>query len=414
MYLKNWLNPLELNLSVNDKIDLRRQALADNLRRGRMLAFVTIAFEAIFAAIDLSALLLKVHDEFHYQTYLALYGSMILANLLLLWFAREWQQHESFSTAKIKRLENILLAYIVFNMTWGSIVTLLDQKLYGQLTVFMVNIIFCSVVFVFDSRHMLIPFLTASGVLLLGLPFSQISSNILIGHCVNLSVFIGIAWLCSRLLYQSYCRNLANKLALERTNQLLAAESARNQLINDKLNQANFQLRQLSLIDELTGIANRRGLRNFISQVFEQNEAMVNNLAAIMIDIDHFKLYNDTYGHFAGDQVLVAIAELLNSVAQPPFEIVARWGGEEFILLSFAADRQTLDSKADAIRSQVEELAFTCENTHLRKMITVSIGTSLMPVSMPSDVSKVIKEADTAMYSAKRAGRNRVWSYISE
>lgn len=395
-------------ISDDDSLELRRQALKENFKRASILAIVTICFEIVFSAIDVSALLMNVHETFHYWIYLLMYSTMILGNLLLLIFVKIPHDIENYSIDRIRRLETGLLLYIVFNMTWGSIVTLLDQRLYGQLTVFMVNVIFCSVVFITSFRQMLFPYAVSTAVLMIGLLFTQPSPDILIGHYVNLSVFICIAWVSARLLYRSFCVNWLSKMALEQSNQLLAAESAHNQTINDKLNQANFQLRQLSLIDELTGIANRRGLRNFISHVFEQPEVAIKELAVAMIDIDYFKNYNDTYGHPAGDRILMQVAQLLDSALQPPMEIVARWGGEEFILLSFNPDRETFYDRVETIRLQVEKLGIINELAEPYGVVTISIGTSLMPASAPSDVAKVIGDADVAMYLAKKGGRNQI------
>lgn len=210
------------------------------------------------------------------------------------------------------------------------------------------------------------------------------------------------------MLYLDYCRDLAGNLALKRANEQLELKSIQNQQINEKLIQANFQLKQLSLIDELTEIANRRGLRNFISQIFEQHDYPITRLAVIVFDIDNFKLYNDHYGHPAGDQVLTAVAAVLTSMVRSPLEFAARWGGEEFIFLAFDIDETELAVRAEEIRQKVERLGIAHDYSAVSPVITVSIGTSIRPLSDPAEISTIIEAADIAMYIAKEEGRNQV------
>lgn len=385
MHLMKWPELFRTRFEEHQKPAIRQMIISDNLRRGRVLAIAIIIFEALFISINLSVLLLQANKSFHFGIYLLMYGLMIAANVLLLVLAGKRRRPEDIPSEKTRLFDNLLLSYIIFNMAWGSAITLLDQQLYGQLTVFMVNMIVNSVIFVVEARRMLIPYLISAAILLAGLPFVQPNKDVLIGHYANLAVFMIIAWLSSRLLYHSYCRNLTSKLAL---------------------NQANFKLNQLSLVDELTGIANRRGLRNFITQVFEQRDYKFEKMSVIMIDIDNFKQYNDCFGHAAADRILAALAEVLDETASSPLEIAARMGGDEFILVSFSLSLQQLEARSGKIRDRVVELAESRDNPQGK--VTVSIGASQMPVCVEQDVAKVIEAADSAMYQAKSAGRNRV------
>ena len=389
----NWPSLFRSKFEEHEKPAIQQMMIADNLRRGRVLAVAVIWFEIIFAAVNISVMLFEANESFYFGLYMLMYGVMIVANLLLLVLAGKHQRLEQIQPGKIRLYDNLLLLYMTFSMVWGSAVTLFDQRLYGQLTVFMVNMIISSVIFIVEARRMLIPYLLSTVILLAGLPFLQLSPDVLVGHYANLAVFIVIAWLSSRLLYQSYCRNLTSKLALD---------------------QANLKLNQLSLIDELTGIANRRGLRNFITQVFAQREYKFAKLSVIMIDIDHFKQYNDCFGHAAADRILAAIAEVLDAAASSPLEIAARMGGDEFILISFSFSLQQLEEMSAKIRDRVVELAAASGSDHLEGKVTVSIGGSQMPVLVEQDVAKVIEAADSAMYQAKSNGRNRVCIQTSD
>jgi hypothetical protein len=322
----NWRDFFINSHETADSLSARRKAIDENLRRGSFLAILIIVFEAVFIVSALIALAARWRDSFPYASYLTLYALLLAANGVFLAIARNRHPAAAQGEAHVRLSENIILAYITFNMCWGSVVTLLDQKLYAHPLAFIVNMIACSVFFIVGWRRMLIPFGLSSLILLVGLPFAQKNSDILIGHLVNLGVFIIMAWLGSRLLYQAYHRDLHSNLELEEANRQLFTEIREKQQINEKLNNLNFQLRNLSMVDELTGVANRRGLRNFIDQAFAQREQAVENLGALMIDIDHFKQYNDSFGHAAGDQALSAIAARLESQLRPPLEMVARRG----------------------------------------------------------------------------------------
>jgi diguanylate cyclase (GGDEF)-like protein len=392
-----------------DPLPGRRKAIDENFRRGGFLAVLIIILETIFAAVDMVAMALKGNDGFSYVGYLTLYVLMLAINIVFLALAKTRRMASDLDEQGVRLSEIIILTYVAVNMCWGSLVALMDQRLYGQTLAFMVNMVACSVIFIIEWRRMLIPYALSSLILMAGLPFFQKDQNILIGHYINLSVFIIMAWLGSRLLYQDYHRNLKCNLDLEQANQRLEEEIGQNRLINDKLNKVNFQLRNLSMVDELTSVANRRGLRNFIDQAFAQQEQPVTHMGALMVDIDHFKQFNDSFGHSAGDQALVEIARRLEGQLIPPLEMVARWGGEEFIFISFLREENELHELAEAIRQEAEKLADQ-KDSNLAGPLTVSIGTGYKSVDRPSDVGPVIEDADMAMYSAKRAGRNKIWS----
>lgn len=406
-----FLDPLFSFRTQNLQLDretLRRQSLIDNFKRGRVLAVCIILFEFIFILFDIFILNFTTHNSIRSFEYFALYIVMIVMSLLYLLLAsRKWAIAQM-AAAKIRLLESAVMGYIIFGLVWSSVVTLIDQQLYNRLSIYMIGTMAFSVFFLIEWKKMLTAYLISGIIMLAGLPLFQKSSELLAGHYANLAFFILISWLASRVLYLDYCRDLAGKLALTRANEQLEVKSLQNQQINEKLIQANFQLKQLSLIDELTEIANRRGLRNFISQIFEQHEHPITRLSVIMLDIDNFKLYNDHYGHPAGDQVLTAVAAVLTSSVQPPLEFVARWGGEEFIFLSFSIDETELAARAEEIRQKVEHLGITHDYSTVSPVVTVSIGTSSRPISDPAEISSIIEAADMAMYIAKEEGRNQV------
>lgn len=155
----------------------------------------------------------------------------------------------------------------------------------------------------------------------------------------------------------------------------------------------------MSRSDPLTGLANRRAFDLFLLESFNLARRHEHALAVLTIDIDHFKSYNDTYGHPAGDEVLQGVAKAFTSVARET-DLVARIGGEEFAIVlpeTAAAGARTL---AERVRARVAGLEF-------RRQVTVSIGVATLSSAVPT-VSALLEESDAAMYTAKRRGRNQV------
>ncbi len=393
---------------VLDTAVIRQHALVDNFHRGRKMVAFILAFSALFTVLVICGLTLKIRAVMPYVNYLVMLGIMILisASYLVL-FSRKLNP-DKLEQSQIGWLEAAVWFYVVFVICWGSVITLINHGLYLEMMVFTINIIGCSVVFIIEWKRLLAAYAAGVLILLIGLPFYVTDPPHLLSHYINVILFTIVAFLSALLLQVVYYRGLATHLKLLKANAQLTSQNSQIEQINDQLIKANFQLHQLSLIDELTGLANRRGLRNFISQTFEQNEQPISNLAVMMMDIDNFKLYNDHYGHPAGDQVLAAIAGVLAATVQSPTAIAARWGGEEFIVLLFNANEKTLTDQAESIRRQVEALRISHGYASAAKVVTVSIGVSMMHVKAASDVSMVIESADVAMYAAKEEGRNCV------
>ena len=151
----------------------------------------------------------------------------------------------------------------------------------------------------------------------------------------------------------------------------------------------------LSLHDPLTGLANRRLMDIVVERSFAKVKRYSSPISALMLDIDYFKKFNDTYGHIAGDGLLVDIAKILLGEVRD-VDLVVRYGGEEFLVLLAETDLQKAQEVAERIRSTIEK----------EKGITVSLGVSAYQQRMSRE--DLIHKADEALYQAKQKGRNRV------
>ncbi|GGQ48446.1 hypothetical protein GCM10010166_15840 [Couchioplanes caeruleus subsp. azureus] len=162
--------------------------------------------------------------------------------------------------------------------------------------------------------------------------------------------------------------------------------------------------RRLAITDALTGLYTRRFLSEQLRVESERAARSGGPLALLLLDVDHFKRINDTYGHPAGDQVLVEVARRLRATCRAG-DVVARFGGEEFAVLTTATDPQHLTAVAERIRTQINAVPVLVDG-HTPVAVTVSIGgTTAEPPQTPDEL---VNAADTALYAAKRGGRDRV------
>jgi diguanylate cyclase (GGDEF)-like protein len=160
--------------------------------------------------------------------------------------------------------------------------------------------------------------------------------------------------------------------------------------------------------DALTGIHNRRMFDDQVARLWQQAQRERVTMGLLIVDIDHFKTYNDTLGHQAGDECLARIAAILAAGARRPLDVAARYGGEEFAILLYRADRQTMEELAEQLRSHVVSTALPHPASPVSGVVTVSIGGACVSPSDGRSAIGFIQLADEALYAAKERGRNRV------
>lgn len=194
------------------------------------------------------------------------------------------------------------------------------------------------------------------------------------------------------------------------------------------LKQRTDQLRLLTTIDGLTGVANRRAFDAAVDLEWRRACRTGDPLSLMMIDVDYFKRFNDTYGHQAGDDCLRAVASALASTAKRPGELVARYGGEEFVVLLPACDQEQALRFAKVILMAVSKLGIPHAGSDVASQVTISIGVSSISAVCESTYAHprahgtcqfkdtcglgpadLVKAADRALYEAKGTGRNRAY-----
>jgi diguanylate cyclase (GGDEF)-like protein len=167
-------------------------------------------------------------------------------------------------------------------------------------------------------------------------------------------------------------------------------------------------IERLSLIDQLTNIPNRRCFDQHLQMEWKQAMREKTPISLLMLDIDDFKNVNDTYGHQQGDIVLQMVAQTFPQAFRRPIDFAARWGGEEFIALLPNTHMEGAMEIAEKIRADIEKKETPCSEGIIK--ITISIGVNSLVPSQNSSLNVFISKADKALYAAKEAGKNKVFS----
>ncbi|MAY42859.1 MULTISPECIES: diguanylate cyclase [unclassified Neptuniibacter] len=191
---------------------------------------------------------------------------------------------------------------------------------------------------------------------------------------------------------QDYSRTLEDKVA-ERT---------------ARLEQVNQELQGLADRDGLTGVANRRRGDAYLAEAWGRLRREAQPLSVIMLDVDHFKAFNDNYGHQNGDDCLITVAKLLAKTLFRPGDMIARYGGEEFILILPDTDSKGAGIIGEKVRQAVENEAIEHTHSTANAVVTVSVGAATIVPKSGGVADDLVREADIALYRAKKMGRNQV------
>ncbi|WP_162462940.1 sensor domain-containing diguanylate cyclase [Paenibacillus psychroresistens] len=188
-------------------------------------------------------------------------------------------------------------------------------------------------------------------------------------------------------------------------------EVTERKIAEQKLKEANRILRHLSTRDGLTGIGNRRYFDEMFVKDWAQCSRYSKPLSLVMMDIDYFKAYNDTYGHLGGDYCLKNVAQALTEVLKRPSDSLARYGGEEFVVILPDVHEEGALIVAERIRLAIEGLQIPHIQSKVSEFVTISLGVATISPNKSMDSQDLIHSADKALYTSKKAGKNRISVY---
>ena len=216
---------------------------------------------------------------------------------------------------------------------------------------------------------------------------------------VKISSFLLLATTMMFALYGTYKREHNDRLAF-----LL---DLREQALRLTLQEANARLDTMARTDALTGVPNRRFFDEFLAQAWSRAATLGQPLSLLLIDVDHFKAFNDRYGHQAGDRCLCVVAEAIASCLRRPVDVLARWGGEEFVVVLAEADTEAAAEVAQRVRQAVQDCALPHVTSVTARVVTVSVGVATAWPAAQGSQADLLQRTDTALYQAKATGRNR-------
>lgn len=206
------------------------------------------------------------------------------------------------------------------------------------------------------------------------------------------------------------------KQLLEEKTRELDAKILELEDLQRKLEKSNLKLQHLSSVDGLTGLFNRRHFDDIFSVEWKNARRRRSPLSLIIIDIDHFKAFNDTYGHIAGDLCLQRVAKGLVSTLHRPVDMVSRYGGEEFTVILPDTDVNGAEWVATRMKEHIQDLAIPHSSSPTGDYVTISLGISTMIPEPDQPAENLLDAADKALYRAKEEGRNcyRINCEVSE
>ncbi|MEY2840759.1 MAG: hypothetical protein RJB60_3058 [Pseudomonadota bacterium] len=243
---------------------------------------------------------------------------------------------------------------------------------------------------------------------------------LLMSVLIVITHFLTLAWMgklthvvgisCSLLLMSTVVFTLYATYVLERDERSAYALDLQEQALAQELTASHELVARTARTDVLTQVSNRRHFDEVMAQVWEHAQTQRSSVALLLMDIDHFKAYNDLYGHPTGDACLRTVAQAVTACMRKGGDLVARWGGEEFAVIMNGAPLEAAQLLAERVREAVVAQGVMHAASRSAPVVTVSIGVSAMDPGPESTLSELIRTADACLYEAKARGRNRVWA----
>lgn len=384
-------------LDPNAKQAFKAQRALDNVVRLRLVSAMIVGVVLWFAAVNFTFIMAGSRELTNVPQYTVLYVSFFGLNVYTLVRTFRLQRRATDTVHRSRYLERVVSGYTYLTLLLGASISLADQSLYGHAMVYTLTLLLTAFLLT-DVRQLAIPLILSACLLLIGLLVRLPPGPERMHILQELVAYVPIAFVISRIVHSASFSAWHSSVRLQQ-------QIRENERLNDELQDANRRLKTLARTDEVTGIANRRGLNMHLDKLLATSDGAL-QLSLIMIDIDSFKEYNDLYGHNQGDHVLAAVAKVLAQLAAELSGFVSRWGGEEFLYVGVGMDKEEVLGVCQQIQEGVRAIAIRHEGSVVSNCITVSQGACSMEVRNRDGIATCLRHADRALYTIKAAGRN--------
>jgi diguanylate cyclase (GGDEF)-like protein len=375
--------------------DVNLEALITNFRRMKRISMIGIPVSMLHIIYFLFFVMTEAQDESIWRIgIISSHGALIIlftfTSLTITYLTKK-------NRATILRMQIIQYFYIFMLMAIGIVIVALDQLVTTSITPFLVVCTISALALLLQPLVSVPIFLFAYLFFYFSIALVQYDPLVLASNRVNGLTAIAIGIALSNILWQYYTKDFSQRHLIEQQNTELTLQKK-------MLEEANEKLTHLVAYDSLTGLFNRREFEKIVSKTLLEMKRYQSNFCIMIVDIDHFKYINDQYGHPVGDELLKAFSLILKDQLRD-IDIVARWGGEEFIIMLHNTPGQDGVPVAERIRSAIENNKFLIDGHEIR--ITASFGISELLYSDTDWLNTAYKKADKALYIAKNNGRNQ-------
>ncbi|HHY81650.1 MAG TPA: GGDEF domain-containing protein [Clostridiales bacterium] len=386
-------------MSDSDKAEFTISINRINVVRAKITAITFIILEVMVLLMHY-----RMNRENLFNSPYIYYGSMYILNLAaMIAFFAIFTRLEVDVPKHISSIRYTGIFFIVFILMWCAGISLLDQLTNGQVIVYTVAVLSVAITPIYEPGILFLVYLTIHLFFLIALPYFQESKQLIFGNSLNSTTFVIMSWAISFMRYKKQAEEFNNKKIILKKNDEL-------RLINMQLQEANQKLKIMSMTDSLTGVINRLNFETIINDEWSRCKRHSIPLSLIMVDIDFFKQFNDNYGHQAGDNCIKLIADVLKAYAKRSSDKVARYGGDEFVVLLPHTDKESALNLAEQMRKGVEEKSVPHLYSNVSDHVTISLGINTIIPSDESSIHEFISSTDKALYKAKER-RNCIYVF---
>lgn len=389
--------PSRRKVSLENDSYFHFQLTQFNIKRLHVISTILLAITLALAITNIVTHYFSKTDEPYLKFYLIPYGLLAIINLYVFIRFRSKNIKVTTDLAYYKKLDKIIAIYVFLVIFLGMSISLLDQIYYQHVIIYTATVTVCTTLFLLRTRFIIVPITISMIIVFLSLIIMHGYSDLTFFQLQLLLIIIPIMLIVSRSSYNHFIQEYNAYKELQETT-LQARDLA------EQLAFKNKELEYVSMIDELTQIANRHGYHHYLHLLEDEQKPF--SLTVMMMDIDYFKNYNDYYGHTAGDEVLKIVAKILQQVCEQNGAFVARWGGEEFLIIVKNKSPNEIIHIYDAIIHNIKLRKISHPNSKAADYLSLSVGAYQDDLHSIDQLHHYIIEADSVLYEVKETKRN--------